>query len=235
MGHTGLCDGRGWTVWISEAFTMASERKHTAILIAIFLLTATLVHVAARHRRSQPRVPDWHAVAYEFAGWSGSDASFDPVYGEDPAQTSLLKMYRHHEGGEGVIVYVAFYGDLARILEMHTPERCYAGQGWRILPIGDSSPGMFRGKSIPATVMLVEKAGKRRLVLWWYMAGARPFRNRIRYVYAMLAMSTLTGRTDGALVRFETPFQNGQEEVARKRVENFAKDFQAQLDKALPQ
>jgi EpsI family protein len=214
---------------------MASGRKHTAILIAMFFLTAALVHLAARHRLSQARVPDWNNVAYQFAGWSGSDAMFDPVYGEDPAQTSLLKVYHHHERSESVIVYVAFYGDLARILEMHTPERCYAGQGWRVESIGDSSPGRFRGESIPAREMLVEKTGKRRLVLWWYMAGARPFRNRIRYVYAMLAMSTLTGRTDGTLVRFESPFEDGQEDVARQRVENFAKDFQTQLDKALPQ
>jgi len=212
---------------------MGNERKRIAILISIFTVTAVCVQVAARHA-SQVQLPDWSAVSYKFDKWHGADAMFDPVYGEDPAQSSLLKVY-HRERDEAVIVYIGYYGDLARILEMHTPERCYPGQGWRILSTSDSSVGMFRGKPIPAKQMVVEKEGKRRLVQWWYMAGARPFKNRIRYVYAMLAMSTLTGRTDGSLVRLETPLEAGQEAAASRRMEDFWKSFQPQLDSALPQ
>jgi EpsI family protein len=190
--------------------------------------------VAATRRISQARVPDWNAVSYEFDGWRGIDAAFDPVYGEDPAQTSLLKLYTRGTD-ESVIVYVGFYGDLAKILELHTPERCYPGQGWQILYVGESSIGEFRGKPVPAKEMLVEKNGRRRLVQWWYMAGSHPFENRIRYIYAMLAMSTLTGRTDGSLVRFETPLEAGQEEAAKARIADFRKSFQQQLDKALPE
>jgi EpsI family protein len=213
---------------------MGIERKRAAILIAIFTVTAIFVRVAAERRDSQVRLPDWNTVANEFGGWLGADAMFDPLYGEDPAETSLLKVY-HRERDETVFVYIGFYGNLARILEMHTPERCYSGQGWRILSASDLPAGMFRGKPIPAKEMLVEKQGKRRLVQWWYMAGPRPFNNRIRYVYAMLAMSTLTSRTDGALVRFDTPVESGQEAAASRRIEEFRKSFQQQLDRALPQ
>lgn len=212
---------------------MGSEQKRIAILIAIFSVTAVFVYVAAERRVSQARLPDWNSVSYEFDGWQGRDIAFDPVYGEDPAQTSLLKIYTR-EKDEPVIVYIAFYGDLAKILELHTPERCYSGQGWRILSASDLPAGMFRGKPIPAKEMVVEKEGRHRLVQWWYMAGPRPFKNRIRYVYAMLAMSTLTGRTDGSLVRFETPLETGQEAAAGRRIENFRNSFQQQLDRALP-
>jgi len=213
---------------------MGGELKRIAVLIAIFAITAVFVHVGAQRRVLQTRLPDWNAVSYEFDGWQGRDVEFDPIYGEDPAQTSLLRIYAN-EPGEPVIVYIAFYGDLAKILELHTPERCYSGQGWRILSAYDVPAGMLRGKPIPAKEMAVEKEGKHRLVEWWYMAGPRPFKNRIRYVYAMLAMSTLSGRTDGSLVRFDTPFETGQEAAARARVEQFRKNFQQQLDKALPQ
>jgi len=212
---------------------MGTQQKRVASLIAIVAVAAVLVHVAAERRIAQVRLPDWNAVSYQFDGWRGADAMFDPLYGGDPAQTSLLKVYQR-ETGATVIVYIAFYGDLAKTLELHTPERCYAGQGWRILSVSNLSAGMFRGKPIPAQEMLVEKEGRRRLVQWWYMAGPQPFKNRIRYVYAMLAMSTLTGRTDGSLVRFETPLEAGQEATAIARMEDFRNSFQQQLDRALP-
>jgi EpsI family protein len=212
---------------------MGIERKRIAILIAIFAIAAVWARAAAERRSLQVPLPDWDTVSYDFEGWHGEDAVFDPVYGEDPAQTSLLKVY-HREKDETVIVYVAFYGDLAKILEMHTPERCYSGQGWQVLSTSDSPGGTFRGKPIPAKQMIVEKDGKRRLVEWWYLAGSRPFKDRIRYVYAMLAMSTLTGRNDGALVRFETLLEAGQEAVADRRMGDFRKSFQPQLERALP-
>lgn len=212
---------------------MRVETKRIFLLTGIFLVTAVAAYSAARHRVSPTRAPDWSSVSSNFAGWRGADTMFDPIYGDDPADTSLLKVF-DRKPGESVIVYVAFYRDLAKILELHTPERCYAGQGWQTIKIENTSFGSLRGKTIPMKEMLVEKAGRRRLVLWWYMAGPRPFENRIRYIYAMLAMSTLTGRTDGALVRFETPFDAGQEVTARARIEEFARNFQEQLDKALP-
>lgn len=212
---------------------MANMTKRIVLLLAIFIATGLAAHSAARHRVTRSLTPDWSNVPPNLAGWRGTDAAFDPVYGDDPADTSLLKVF-DREPRESIIVYVAFYRDLAKILELHTPERCYAGQGWRNLKTVDTSLGTIRGKTIPAKEMLVEKGGHRRLVMWWYMAGPRPFENRIRYIYAMLAMSTLTGRTDGALVRFETPLEAGQEVTARARIEEFARNFQEQLDKALP-
>jgi len=212
---------------------MDSERKNFIILTILFSFTAVLGHAAARYHTYYAHLPDWSAVLGEFNGWRTMDATLEPVYGDDPSESSLLRIYSRR-GGKPVIVYIAFYGDLAKILELHTPDRCYSGQGWRILSSRSFSAGTFRGKPIPAKEMVVEKDGAQRLVQWWYMAGPRPFRNRIRYVYAMLALSALTGRTDGDLVRFETLIEAGQEATASKRLEDFRESFQDQLDRALP-
>ena len=212
---------------------MAANRKHVWILIALFATTAVLVEVATRHRPSQSRsrLPDWQVVSYQIGRWYGVDVAFDPAYGEDPAQTSLLRLYQR-KTEESITAYLGYHTDLTKILDLHTPELCYPSQGWRIL--SQSNATISHGDTIPAKEMLVEKAGKRQLVLWWYMAGPRPFKNRIRYVYAMLAMSTLTGRTDGTFVRFETPIEDGQETEAKERIEDFARTFQAEIEKVIP-
>jgi len=50
----------------------------------------------------------------------------------------------------------------------------------------------------------------------------------------MLMMSVLTGRTDGSLVRIESPIDAGGEAAAQARIEDFRKSFLPMLEKALP-
>jgi EpsI family protein len=213
---------------------MGSEHKRIAVLIAIFAVTAFLVHVAAERRGLQGRQPDWNAVPLEFGAWRGTDTQFDPLFrGADPADTSLLRVYRP-ENGAPIIVYVGFYSDLLKIIEVHTPELCYPAQGWTIFRSMKSDGGSYHGKGIRAQEIVVDKSRDRRIVMWWYNAGAKPFEYRIRYVFAALALSTLTGRTDGSMVRLETQVVSGDETAARRRIEQFQKEFVPMLDKALP-
>jgi EpsI family protein len=212
---------------------MGNERIRLIILAVLFTLTYAGVRAATRHRYNQKRLPNWDFVSYTLGEWTGRNASFDPIYGTDPADTNLLRVY--NQGKQmPVIVYVGFYGYLPTILEVHTPEICYPAQGWSISSLRKSTGGSFRGVEIPTSEIVADKGGERRLVIWWYNAGSRPFESRIRYVYAMLALSTLTGRTDGSMVRLETPVERNGETAARKRLEQFRKNFLPALDEALP-
>lgn len=212
---------------------MGIERIRLTVLIALVAGTFACVRATTRYRASQTRLPDWAAVPYQFDGWSGVDGEFDPVYGVDPAQTSLLRIYRQKENAP-VIVYVGFYSNLATILEVHNPERCYPGQGWTILSRGNPATAVFRDKWIPAQEIIVGKDGNRRLVRWWFNAGSQPIRTRLRHIYAMLAMSTITGRTDGSIVRLESPIGQDGETVAEARIDVFQKRILPQLERALP-
>jgi EpsI family protein len=207
-------------------------QKRLISLLALLVLTLAAARWSERAREQQGKQPTWNAVPYEFKEWRGFDAAFDPLYGEDPADSRLLRVYAK-EKQFPVIVYVGFYSDLASILDVHTPELCYPAQGWTISPVA-LSEGTFRGRPIPAKEVLAERLGARRLVTWWYNAGSRPFETRIRYLYAMLMMSTLTGRTDGSLVRIEIPIDAGGQAAAQSRIEDFRDSFLPILEKALP-
>jgi hypothetical protein len=98
----------------------------------------------------------------------------------------------------------------------------------------NSGKNTFRGLHIPLKQIIVEKNGDRRLVIWWYNAGSRPFQTRIRYVYAMLLMSAFTGRTDGSMVRLETPLEREPETAAVARIEEFQSMFLPVLEQSLP-
>jgi EpsI family protein len=213
---------------------MGSQRIRLITVIAVLMVTFGAARAATRYRLGQRRQPNWSVVPYEVDGWRGVDGRFDPVYGTDPADTSLLRVYRSGEEPP-VIAYVGFFGDLATIIEVHTPELCYPAQGWGIRSAGDSMPGKFRGMQVSAKRIMVDKNGDRRLVVWWYNAGSRPFQTRIRYVYAMLVMSAFTGRTDGSIVRLETPLAQESESAAVARIADFQRIFLPVLADALPQ
>lgn len=212
---------------------MGKEQIRLTVLVALFVLTLIGVQAATRHRQEQKRLPDWSVVPYQFDGWSGTDSQFDPIYGSDPAGTSLLRIYRQGTRPP-VIAYVGFFEDLPTVLEVHTPEVCYPSQGWNIVSSRKTPGGIFRGVHIPAEEIVADKMGDRRLIVWWYNAGSRVFETRIRYIFAMLAMSTLTGRTDGSMVRLETPVEPGSEAAASIRLEEFRKSLLLKLETALP-
>jgi EpsI family protein len=212
---------------------MVNERIRLMVLITLFAGTFAAVQVTMRHHHQQERQPHWDVVPYQIDGWSGFDGRFDPVYGADPSDTRILRVYQQ-DAEPPVILYVGFFGELATILDVHTPELCYPSEGWRILNSVKSSGGNFRGEQIQARQILADKAGNRRLVVWWYNAGSRPIETRIRHVYAMLAMSTITGRTDGSMVRLETPVGSDGEAAAVRRIDEFQKSLLPQLDRALP-
>jgi EpsI family protein len=213
---------------------MGIKRIRSVLLIVLF--SATLVGArAARDFRlrlaSEP--PRWEVIPYHFGEWKGSDRQFDPVYGQDPSDTMLLRAY---EGGDGksVVVYAGYYKDLAAVMELHNPEVCYPAQGWSIQTIGESEETVQQGIRIRAREMIVNSSSGHRAVMWWYNAGTRPFENRLRHLYISLALASFRGRTDGSLVRLETPFQGKDEAAARTRLEKFRTALLPSLERALP-
>jgi EpsI family protein len=208
-------------------------QKRLTVLFGLLAVTFGALRATTQLRVGSKRSPDWSKVPYELSGWQGKETTFDPVYGSDPADASLLRVY-WRAIQPPIIVYVGFYGNLPTIMENHTPELCYPAQGWTIWSSGRSSGGMFRGKPVRTQEIVATKDGATRLVTWWYNAGSRPFETRVRYIYAMWVLSMLKGRTDGSFVRIETPISKGEESAARTRIDEFQKSFLPFLEKVLP-
>lgn len=213
---------------------MAKLQIRAGIVIALMLSTLAGVRGASRSKHRQVRNVMWDRVPYRLGPWTGTEARFDPVFGVDPADSSLLRIYRTYDLLP-IIVYVGFHGDLPTSLDYHTPVVCYPAQGWQIVSTGKSSLGAFRGNPVQASEIVVEKGGERRLVVWWYHAGSQSFEKRIRQVYMMVALAMFTGRTDGSIVRVEVPLAQGSEEAVREELQRFSRLLLPALEDALPQ
>lgn len=204
------------------------------IIIVVLVMTAAMAALAGAERFKSQHVvaPDWDQLADKIGDWRGKELHFDPLYGFDPATNSILRGYLR-PGWPPVVLYVGFHKDLTKILDIHTPSLCYPAQGWKLLSQTKCQPGVYRGGTIWASEIVVDKQGKRELVMWWYNAGGKPFEGRMRQVYAMLAMALFTGRRDGSIVRLNTPLE-ADEAAARHRLMEFVQVLLPELDKSLP-
>jgi len=213
---------------------MGNERVRLVLIAALFAVTVAGVRAGEEyHATRKPSYPEWGEIPYQLGDWHGRDAKFDPIYGPDVSDTNLLRIYENSQK-QLVIAYVGYYRDLTKILEVHSPEVCYPAQEWTIASTGKFNVGEYRGRTIRADQAIVEKAGNRRIVVWWYNAGGRPYESRIRFLWALPAYATLTGRSDGSMVRFEAPFVAGEEDKARQALMDFRQSFLPALDRGLP-
>ena len=208
-------------------------QKRLIVLISLMVVTLVGVNVTERLRQMESHEPDWSRIPYEMDGWSGRDAKFDPLYGADPSDSSILRVY-DRGNNTPVILYVGFYKNVAAILDIHTPELCYPAQGWVVSSTGRAAGGSFRTQTISAKSIVAEKNGAKRVVTWWYNAGSEPFESRIRCIYGMLLMSVLTGRRDGSMVRLEAPIGTGGEAAANDSIQAFRNSLLPNLERALP-
>ncbi|HLI33563.1 MAG TPA: EpsI family protein [Terriglobia bacterium] len=213
---------------------MARFQIRIAVLLGLMLGTLVAVESAVQAKAQRVREVSWDRVPYQLGAWKGKDTEFNPVYGFDPADSSLLRIYRR-DSADPVIVYVGFHRELLTGLDMHSPDLCYPAQGWALISQKTSELGRFRSTALRVNEIVVSKNGEFRLVAWWYQSGSRDFQGRIRQVYGMMFLAMFNGRTDGDIVRLEVPFRNRDEEQkAHERLLRFTALLFPALDRALP-
>lgn len=149
------------------------------------------------------------------------------------ADINLQRVYLHPLG-DLVWLYVGYYSTDRGGAPEHTPETCYPSSGWRI--VEQRRVAIDENRALRANEFVVEKAGERRLVHFWYRSyrtasvlglfglGVDHFVGRIE-----------AGRADGALVRISTPLDADDEITARSRLFEFARSLENQLATAWPE
>lgn len=139
-------------------------------------------------------------------GWRGVNAGdIDPdvarVLGADDY---LNRLYYAEASGDIVGLYIAYYGSQRQGDAIHSPLNCLPGNGWT--PIVHTRRRVDVGtEQIPVNDYIVEKAGVRNLVIYWFQGRGRVVASEYRNKAYLLADALRLGRTDEALVRIVTP------------------------------
>ncbi|MBW2269976.1 MAG: EpsI family protein [Deltaproteobacteria bacterium] len=169
------------------------------------------------------------ALPHEVAGWRAKDVPLDVVI-ESMLEADLhLQRLYVHPLGEMLWLYVGYYGTTSGGRPEHVPRTCYESQGWTLTEQRTLDVDAARG--LRTNELLIEKAGKRRLVHFWYRSHrSTGILGGVGVSLDHLMGRAQTGRADGALVRVSTALGSDEGVVtARARLMGFESALDPQL------
>ena len=199
-------------------------RRH-AFSLSIVLLGLTLLSVLSIALRPPLKVTDVRLdqIPLQVESLAGTEMHFeDSVYAVLNADGNVLRNYVGPDGN-GINLYIGYYGTSKGGRAEHLPQYCFTGQGWSIEKwdfVAFDLPGAGTAR---VNRMIVKKGDQRQLVYFWFQSEATvmatgweqnwyKFRHRLRH-----------DRNDGTLVRVALDLQAGQEIEAEERAKRFSR------------
>jgi EpsI family protein len=169
----------------------------------------------------------------DVGAWNGQEIPMtDKVSQMLEADVNIQRAYLHEIGGF-IWFYFGYYGTERGGEPVHTPPYCYKSQGWTIL---ESNVVPLGSDTLFANELVVERAGEKRLVRFWYQSyNQSGMLSKTDRVLARMEGLLLDGRSDGSLVRVSTPLLDRAEvPQARARLNSFVREMAPHLTRQWP-
>jgi len=183
---------------------------------AFLLLAATLVAA----RVSEPRLPEPLARPLDTLPWTlgGFTGASNPplneaVLGRLLADSYLSRTYRN--SSTQADLFIAFYARQRSGESMHSPKHCLPGAGWEIWDYGTAAIPVD-GHPVVVNKYSVQRAGDRRLVLYWYQSKTRIVASEYLGKLLLARDALLQNSTAGSIVRITVPDRPGAVVQARQ-------------------
>lgn len=179
--------------------------RHPLVFGIALLLAAGVAARAVGHREEvRPERTSLAAFPLTLGEWQASKSHI-----ETQVEISLglddyvLADYRRD--AQVVNFYSAYYGSQRKGVSPHSPQVCIPGGGWLITSLDRVPVTLVDGSTFEVNRTLIERAGQRQLVYYWFEQRGRRIANEYWMKWYLLVDALLRNRSDGALVRITTP------------------------------
>ncbi|HEX9859281.1 MAG TPA: VPLPA-CTERM-specific exosortase XrtD [Paracoccaceae bacterium] len=206
------------------------------------LLSAALAAVFVLSPAADPVVPDrdrFQLFARSIAEWSAVVQPLEPdvakVLGADDY---INATYIAPGAGNFVHFFVAYYDKQTGGDGIHSPEVCLPTGGWEVFSI---TPHQIDMTGTPygrfaVNRAVIQKGLSKQIVYYWFEQRGKRITNDYLAKASVLYDGLTRGRTDGALVRFITPINEGETEAeAEARMQGFMRLLLPRLPRFVPQ
>src|SRR6267143_723688 len=119
-----------------------------------------------------------------------------------------------------VQLYVGYYASQRTGDTIHSPKNCLPGAGWDPVQSGYARISVPGGRQIVVNEYVIQQGLDKELVFYWYQGRGRVIASEYSGKFWMVADVIARNSTDGALVRLNTPMNDG-EAAARSRLIRF--------------
>ncbi len=216
---------------------MTPSMSRVIVLTLVLALSGAALTRASKSEPTPARTP-LADLPFRFSAFEGTRApdlerEVLDVLGVDDY---INRTYRVRETRTAIGLYVGYYMSQREGDTMHSPLNCLPGAGWQpvstshlVVPAG--------GRSNEVNRIVIEKAGERLLVFYWYQSHGRvvasEYWGKIYTVVGALRMN----RTDAALVRVIVPIRRpdaASEKSAEAEGLQFLHEIFPLLDRHIP-
>jgi EpsI family protein len=201
-------------------------RSPRLILLIGFLLFQAGIYYTISAKEFIPDIGPWSRFPAEVHGWKAS--ADEPV---DAEALATLKpddyLNRNYVSGQNKVLnlFVGYFNSRRNGRAPHSPEWCLPGAGWKTVSTRVVSIDTGSRNPLPANEYVVEKAGQRQLVVYWYHQGERVMASEVMAQLYAIPDMILHGRTDTSLVRIIAPVSGDRIDGTRDLAFSFARDI----------
>lgn len=199
-------------------------------------MAAQLMTPRQRLADALPRVDLAKVVPKRFGAWR-EDESVVPLMPDPTTAAQLATLYSQtlartfvNEGGQRVMLSVAYGGDQSRELQVHRPEVCYAAQGFQVQDRQKADLKLPSGRSIPVMHIAAKKGSREEPITYWVRIGKRIVRGNVEQGLARMSYGLSGSVPDGLLFRVSSIGADSDVEYELQR--QFVADLIAALDPA---
>ena len=196
---------------------MKTRATHFWAMAALLLVGGAVVNfwaAAGEARAPRRALAEFPA---EVGGWrrAGADVRFDAATEAVLRADDYVSRDYVGEGNRTASLYVGYYATQRAGATYHSPLNCLPGSGWVLKEPSTVEVRPADGRApFGANSYVIEHAGDRMLMLYWYQGRGRAVANEyVDKVYTVFDSIRLR-RSDGAMVRVLVPFRGSERETA---------------------
>lgn len=169
--------------------------------------------------------------------WQGQRVQLEPEVEAVLAADDYVNVTYQAVGGNLVNFFSAYYEDQSDGTGIHSPEVCLPVGGWEIFtltPYQVDMTGTPYG-TFELNRAVIQKGLELQLVYYWFEQRGQRLTNDFHAKVTVIRDGFLTGRKDGALVRYVTPIRQGESEAdADARLQGFMRQNLDGLPRFVP-
>jgi EpsI family protein len=150
------------------------------------------------------------------------------------ADDTLSRVYQNQRTGEGVDLFVAYFGTQRTGKTPHSPKNCLPGSGWVPSESGMMQVPVRGANAITVNRYVVSRGQYESVVLYWYQAHGNVIASEYRAKLFTIFDSMRYRRSDTSLVRVVVPVAAGDTERAVRSAESFIQVVFQPLREYLP-
>jgi len=194
-------------------------------LCLILVLQAAASRMLSVTERDLP-IPGFSQIPSELGGWksNGEQAIESTVAAYLKPDDYVLRDYVSPAAGSSINVFIAYFKSLQNAYGPHSPKVCLPGSGWLVRSSSIRNitiPG--RPEGFPANYYVLEKAGDRILVIYWYQNNRHIWAEEFQAKLTMLPDLIRYRRSDASLVRLIAPVLSADGEPESRVLLEFTK------------